>query len=48
MAYQPITAVGIDVSKDSNQVCILNFNQDKLASFSSPNNYYKKCQHKYN
>ena len=33
-----ILYVGIDVSKDSNQVCILNFNQDKLASFSSPNN----------
>lgn len=30
--------VGIDVSKDSNQTCILNFQGDKLCNFSSPNN----------
>lgn len=30
--------VGIDVSKDSNQTCILNFSGDKLCNFSSPNN----------
>lgn len=30
--------VGIDVSKNSNQLCALNFNQDKLLSFSSQNN----------
>ena len=30
--------VGIDVSKNSNQTCILNFNGDMLANFSSNNN----------
>ncbi len=30
--------VGIDVSKDSNQTCILNFQGDKLCNFSSSNN----------
>ncbi len=30
--------VGIDVSKNSNQTCILNFNGDKLCNFSSANN----------
>lgn len=30
--------VGIDVSKDSNQVCVLNFSSSKLGSFKSSNN----------
>lgn len=30
--------VGIDVSKNSNQTCILTFNGDKLCNFSSANN----------
>ena len=40
LSYNPLETlfIGIDVSKDSNQVCFLNFNQKKLASFSSKNN----------
>ena len=40
LSYNPLETlfIGIDVSKDSNQVCFMNFSQKKLASFSSRNN----------